>query len=68
MSYFVRDRETDQRRHLDAGFIREPGNAIGVNRGERPCAGRRVNQRVTELQLAMDRRGPWKLHEPHRQL
>ena len=44
MPYFVRNREADKRRHVDAGFIGEPGNAIGVNRGERPCAGCRVNE------------------------
>jgi hypothetical protein len=44
MPYFVRDGETDKRRHVDGGFTGEPGNAICVNRGERPCARRRVNQ------------------------
>jgi hypothetical protein len=42
--YFVRDGETDKRRHVEGGFTGEPGNAIRVNRGERPCAGRRINQ------------------------
>ena len=42
--YFVSDGETDQRRYVGARLAREPGHAIRVDRGERPCAGRRVNQ------------------------
>jgi len=42
--YFVRDGETDKRRHVGSRLARKPGHAIRIDRGERSCAGRRVNQ------------------------
>ena len=46
VSYFVRNGETDKRRGVGSRRAREPGDAIRVDRRERPRAGRRVNQRV----------------------
>jgi hypothetical protein len=46
MPYFVRDSQTDKRRHVGFCVIREPGHAVGVNRGKRAGAGGRVNQGV----------------------
>jgi len=44
MPYFVRDRETHERWHVDGRLTRQPGHAIGINRGECPGARRRVNE------------------------
>ena len=68
MPYFVRDGETDKRRHVGPCLIREPGHAIRVNRRKRPGASRRVDEGVAELQLAVGGRSRWKPHEPHREL
>jgi len=44
VSNFVRDGETDKRRHIGSRLAGEPSHAIRVNCGERSCAGRGVNQ------------------------
>ena len=44
MPYFVRNRGTDKRRHVDGRLTREPGNAVGINRRECAGTGRRVNE------------------------
>jgi hypothetical protein len=46
MPYFVRDGETDKRRHVGFCRIREPGHAVCVNGRERSGASGGVNQRV----------------------
>ena len=49
VSYFVRDGETDKRRHVGSRFASEPRDTIRVNRCERSCAGRCIDQRVAKL-------------------
>jgi len=49
VSYFVRDRETDKRRHVGSGFAGEPRDTIRVDRGERSRSGRCIDQRVAKL-------------------
>jgi len=46
MPEFVRDGQADKRWHVGFGLIRQPGDAVGVNRGKRPSAGSRINERV----------------------
>jgi hypothetical protein len=44
VTYFVRDRKTDKRGDVGSRLACKPGHAIRIDRGERPCADRRVNQ------------------------
>ena len=68
MPYFMRHGETDERRRVGIRLLCKPPDTIREHGRKFPFADRRVNERVPELQVAVDRWPRRQLHEPHGQL
>lgn len=64
MTYFMRDRESKQRRAVRGRQTSEPLDAIHVDRRQRPLVDPCVYQGVSELQLPMLRRRSRQADEP----